>query len=508
MIELRSRRRESHTIETRFAVGRWSVGTSERTARAIPQLLGLAGLAGLSLCFVLANASQVWLYRGGFLLVAAFSAVVVRAAASPNLAGPVKALGWEPLRRIGLISYGLYLWHWPVFLALSPTRTGLDETPLILIRFATTFVLATCSFLLVENPIRRGALRKRTGVPLRSAVVASSVAAVLGVVLVGTSGATPAQEAIPSSAADMRLNDPRPDQVAVLLAGDDSAHDLGVDFPATAYPREALSMTTMPGCGLSNQTIVVRGHIVTRRRDCDAWRRAFSLAASRVQPDVVVLATGTWEVFDHVVNGKTLRVGSAAYADDLEKRYDSAIAALAGSSRPVTILNVPCYSQRHWDVNGGDLAIERNEVRRQTWVNGVINQVASHHPGQVQVANLRGLLCPGGRFQQTVSGVNVRPDGATVTRRGGELIWRWLMPQLEKQIASAPAVSAFIVGDSVALGLREDFPFRELKGLRVRGSTYLGCGLPHAVSFRGVAKLLLAECPKWSTRWHAEVRKA
>ena len=65
-----------------------------------------------------------WLFHGGFALVAVVSAIVIASATVP---GPVRALGsFRPFVAIGLISYGVYLYHWPVFLALDPARTGLD----------------------------------------------------------------------------------------------------------------------------------------------------------------------------------------------------------------------------------------------------------------------------------------------------------------------------------------------------------------------------------------------
>ncbi len=67
-----------------------------------------------------------------------------------------RALSWRPLVAVGLISYGLYLWHWPVFVWMSPDRMGFSGWGLTAARFAVAFGLAYASYRLIERPIRRG----------------------------------------------------------------------------------------------------------------------------------------------------------------------------------------------------------------------------------------------------------------------------------------------------------------------------------------------------------------
>jgi hypothetical protein len=68
-------------------------------------------------------------------------------------------LGWRPLRWIGLRSYGIYLWHWPIFMVTRPQLdVSLDGWPLLALRIAATLVIAELSYRYVELPIRSGVL--------------------------------------------------------------------------------------------------------------------------------------------------------------------------------------------------------------------------------------------------------------------------------------------------------------------------------------------------------------
>jgi hypothetical protein len=86
--------------------------------------------------------------------------VVIVAVVVGGRAGPLGAvLGFAPLRWLGIISYGVYLWHWPVIVYATPERTGLDGWVLDAVCVAGDAGLAIASFVLIERPIRRGALR-------------------------------------------------------------------------------------------------------------------------------------------------------------------------------------------------------------------------------------------------------------------------------------------------------------------------------------------------------------
>ena len=123
--------------------------------RAAVGTLGLGGLAGLALAYVQLGDRDPALYRGGFLAVALCSASVIAAACDgESLVG--RALASEPLVWLGKISYGVYLFHWPIYIFLDEDTTELSGLNLFVVRAMVTLALAGVSYALVESPIRHG----------------------------------------------------------------------------------------------------------------------------------------------------------------------------------------------------------------------------------------------------------------------------------------------------------------------------------------------------------------
>jgi peptidoglycan/LPS O-acetylase OafA/YrhL len=142
------------------------------------QALGMAALAGLAAACVFVAQADSALYYGGLLAVAVMSATVIAAAVQPGSLVS-RLLGTAPLVELGIISYGAYLYHWPVFLLLDHRFTGLGPLPLLALRLTVTLTLAWFSYWLVEHPLRYGPL------PAVQAVPSWAIGATAGVVAVG-----------------------------------------------------------------------------------------------------------------------------------------------------------------------------------------------------------------------------------------------------------------------------------------------------------------------------------
>jgi peptidoglycan/LPS O-acetylase OafA/YrhL len=159
---------------------------TERRPRVVLEATGIAAVVVLAVALTRLGELDEALYKGGFLWVALATAVLVAVAAHPSsLIGT--ALGWTPLVWLGLRSYGIYLWHWPIIMVTRPDEDiPLDGVPLAALQIALTVGIAALSYTYVETPIRRGGLRAlrdglrrdTAGFPRRARVAAASTGAV------------------------------------------------------------------------------------------------------------------------------------------------------------------------------------------------------------------------------------------------------------------------------------------------------------------------------------------
>jgi len=167
--------------------------------RALLDAAGIAGLAAICVMIWRVGEYSPFAYRGGLVVLSVATAAVVAAAAYPgSLVG--LALGWRPLRWIGVRSYGIYLWHFPVIVMTSKAnvKPGLALAGL---QIAASILLAALSWQLIEEPIRHGAIG-RAWARLRAAgrgglgrvtpgrlAAGAGATGVLAVAVIGLSGA-------------------------------------------------------------------------------------------------------------------------------------------------------------------------------------------------------------------------------------------------------------------------------------------------------------------------------
>jgi peptidoglycan/LPS O-acetylase OafA/YrhL len=159
-------------------------------------LLGLGGLgllmwhthlADQALTMLTGSRFDPWLFRGGLLLTGVATVFVIAAVTHPR-AWMGRVLGMWPLRWIGTRSYGLYLFHWPIYQIIR-REAGTPLKPWqFAMAMAITVPITELSYRVVERPIRQGRigawLRDEHRRPTPQAVARRRRAAVIGLVAV------------------------------------------------------------------------------------------------------------------------------------------------------------------------------------------------------------------------------------------------------------------------------------------------------------------------------------
>ncbi len=240
---------------------------------------GVAAAAGFAVLLATAQPDDSWLHLGGFTGVALLSGALVRAALAP---GPIAtALAVRPLVVAGTISYGLYVYHWPIFQAISEEHTGLRGVSLALARLAPTIALALASHRWLEAPIRHhgapaGARRIAiAGVGVAMLVLGSSLV-VAPLADDRAVAATPAVTlAVPTTTTQV-LAAPLPPPRRVLVVGDSLLHQ-GLPTLRDRFSTAGVELEALGGPG---QSLLF---------DQGAWRDDVAGAVASFDPDLVVL---------------------------------------------------------------------------------------------------------------------------------------------------------------------------------------------------------------------------
>jgi peptidoglycan/LPS O-acetylase OafA/YrhL len=234
-------------------------------AKTVVTMIGVAALLTVIWFFWAVGEYSNFIYRGGFLVLSAVVCVLIAAASHPG-APFGRMLGAQPMRYIGQRSYGLYLYHWPIYVITRPDLDiPLDGPALLALRLGLTFLVAELSYRYVEIPIRRGAIgafiaRWRGAEPderayLGRRVLASSGVAIaaLGLMGAGLATAKPADQEIPADvAAAIGIADGGPTEILIdepSTAPSDGASAQPAPDPSEAQQPEAPSADGLPTNG-------------------------------------------------------------------------------------------------------------------------------------------------------------------------------------------------------------------------------------------------------------------
>jgi peptidoglycan/LPS O-acetylase OafA/YrhL len=123
-----------------------------------------------------------WLYRGGFFMTGVATLLLI-AAATHQGAATGKLLGHKALVWVGTRSYGLYLYHWPIFQMIRKQANIQLSIPQVILGMAITVPITEASYRFIETPIRKNGVRATLGAlrsHSRNLMAAGAVAMVVG----------------------------------------------------------------------------------------------------------------------------------------------------------------------------------------------------------------------------------------------------------------------------------------------------------------------------------------
>uniref|UniRef100_UPI0028A245A7 acyltransferase family protein n=1 Tax=Neobacillus sp. TaxID=2675273 RepID=UPI0028A245A7 len=128
--------------------------------RLVLNLVGTMALVAILLMVGLTNQYEPFLYHGGMVLLSIATMLLVAVLVHP--ANSIsKYLNVKPLKWLGVRSYGIYLWHYPVLVLTSPSinTTGISIGR-VLFQLTCIIGLSALSYKFIENPLRQGGLKQ------------------------------------------------------------------------------------------------------------------------------------------------------------------------------------------------------------------------------------------------------------------------------------------------------------------------------------------------------------
>jgi peptidoglycan/LPS O-acetylase OafA/YrhL/lysophospholipase L1-like esterase len=396
---------------------------------------GILGLVALAAAFLFIQDSHRWMYRGGF-VVFAFVALGVIILASGNTIVS-RAMAHPILRKIGFLSYALYLWHWPIRVFATDVRMHLPDTPTgqiagIAIRLALTFGVAWLSMELIERWFRRSQLGvARFGIGWLG----------IGVVLVGfallaapSSGSTIATSVglDKSSIRERTLTAPYdPTRPSLLIVGDSVAITLDNGVRTVIDPKVSVVGGSELGCALllSPKAMTFDGRWSENGTECPDHDDYWSKLVEAQNPDVVILLVGAWDLYTRDWGNGPVAPGDSEFDQNYSEAIDATLRVLSAKGAEVIVLTTPCFEPGLGERAGPQHDIRRVQRIAQLQRDAVDKLNRSEPQAQASIVDLQSITCDNG-FTQNRDGVAWRPDGVHFSVDGSQVAARWLLDSL------------------------------------------------------------------------------
>ena len=404
--------------------GLWWMGPgremSESFHRAI-RAVGLLLLVAMVALIATSDYRDLFWYRGGLIAYSLLTVGVILACVESK--GTVRrVLSWPPLVQVGVVSYGAYLVHWPMFMWLY-TETSLSGFTRLVGGTAACLVLAGLSHRLLERPIREKKFKAN-----RTVINVGVGMAVLAVVAAYAArefaepregGLDQAVEALESEQASQLVA--TGELPAVGMFGDSTA--LVVALGLAQAKDEPLKIEPARGWADLGCTPSAPAHFINKGREvrsnkrCDDWLDGWRAVSDAGQLDAAVVQFGPWEVRDTRPFGweSFSVIGEDARRDDyIARRIREGLDALA-STPLIIIMTSPRVEPGR--VNGRPPARQQpsGDVARMDRLNEIILEVAGEY-SNVAVIDLAGWI------DASENDDVLRPDGVHFSREAARAV--------------------------------------------------------------------------------------
>lgn len=400
-----------------------------RGRRDLVAALGALALAVQLYWWWTLEQSTTWLYRGGFAAYAVLSCAVILAAVVPT--GPVRTvLAVAPLRWLGARSYGIYLIHWPLFLAFRQELPDAPPLARAAVATAITLVLAELSYRLIESPIRHGRWPVGRSTPI-VAVAAMTVVALL--TFAPWARAEPEEQidfersldVFEQRRAETRATLPDPDQPTTTLAPADAPEPRIATFGDSTALQTAIGLANHRqrvsgngevlgdvalGCSVSRFEANRFDVVVETTPNCTDWPATWPTVLDTDRPDIAQLVTGAWEVPDVRLPGASefSSIGDPVVDAFILDELRLAVDTLAADGAMVLLVLWPAFGS--WAADGRGEGYRRQaDPARMARLHELLRQVAAERPDTARVLDFAGWF--GARAEDR----NLRPDGIHVS---------------------------------------------------------------------------------------------
>ena len=440
-------------------------------------VLGPPALLVMAVMFVRTGDRDEWMYQGGLLFFAVVAVVVIGGVHGGVLG---RMFSVRPLRWVGSISYGLYLWHWPLNIWLTPSLVHTQGWRLDVVRILATFAVASASFVLLERPVRQCLIPARRSPRL---VFSFSFAGLVVLILLSTLGAKPVPEYLTTGSTaprDLEVREPSVKRTTTTAATTTAPPTVPTTLFAAVNPSlpgsvpptspTSVATTTLPalpvrhptrvlllgdsvaasvqealgdemtgaGVAYANGSVPGCGIILGAPTDpetrlpvpiqCESGIARFQANNLRdVKPDLVVLLS-VWEAEDRIIDGQYYEAGTPGWTTQLLKLFEATLARSLDTGAKIVIV-LPA------DPVAGDEGASKvvDRTRRIKFLRGVLNTLAQRHRGDVATVDLAPIVCGATPCEPMRDGIELRTiDGVHFDTLAGQ---RWVAARLSPLIA-------------------------------------------------------------------------